>query len=249
MNKISREKIALVVFLALVVFGLGGVIWYMLAGHSWNVTASNIDESVGSMDGYTIILYDGNKTAEETSSSSSSSSSAIASSSSEAASSTSASNSSDANSNAKNSTKTEKDKQPITLSDAAKSYEEKGASVLELDVADASLYKEGTIVKRGNRRIGIISIDVMLSENAQNLLLKPFRDAKVDMIVCITPVKTNMKNVSGVDVTICTEDETTSVLGENRNNNFFVGTPEIGKVGSVLISPSGVVSSKVIDSL
>lgn len=36
--------------------GLG---WYLVAGHSWNVAASNIDDTFGSMDGYTAIVYEG----------------------------------------------------------------------------------------------------------------------------------------------------------------------------------------------
>ena len=52
----SREKIALAVFAALIVLSLLGLGWYLVAGHSWNVAASNIDDTFGSMDGYTAIL-------------------------------------------------------------------------------------------------------------------------------------------------------------------------------------------------
>ena len=53
----SREKIALAVFAALIVLSLLGLGWYLVAGHSWNVAASNIDDTFGSMDGYTCLLY------------------------------------------------------------------------------------------------------------------------------------------------------------------------------------------------
>lgn len=55
----SREKIALAVFAALIVLSLLGLGWYLVAGHSWNVAASNIDDTFGSMDGYTAIVYEG----------------------------------------------------------------------------------------------------------------------------------------------------------------------------------------------
>ena len=55
----SREKIALFVFLALIVLSLCGLGWYLVAGHSWNVAASNLDDTFGSMDGYTAIVYPG----------------------------------------------------------------------------------------------------------------------------------------------------------------------------------------------
>ena len=54
-----REKAALAVFAALIVLSLSGLGWYLLAGHSWNVAASNIDDTFGSMDGYTAIVYAG----------------------------------------------------------------------------------------------------------------------------------------------------------------------------------------------
>lgn len=55
----SREKIALAVFAGLIVLSLCGFGWYLLVGHSWNVAASNIDDTFGSMEGYTAIVYDG----------------------------------------------------------------------------------------------------------------------------------------------------------------------------------------------
>lgn len=55
----SREKTALIVFAGLILLSLGGFITYILAGHSWNVAASNLDDTFGSMDGYTSIVYEG----------------------------------------------------------------------------------------------------------------------------------------------------------------------------------------------
>lgn len=43
----------------LIVLSLLGLGWYLVAGHSWNVAASNIDDTFGSMDGYTAIVYEG----------------------------------------------------------------------------------------------------------------------------------------------------------------------------------------------
>lgn len=59
MEKRTREKIALVIFALLVV--LGGVLLtsYFTTGRSWNVAASFLDDSVGSLDGYTAVVYAG----------------------------------------------------------------------------------------------------------------------------------------------------------------------------------------------
>lgn len=65
MEKTSREKIALIVFLVLAI-GMGCILFgYVFAGHSWNVTASNIDDAFGNMEGYTAIVYEGTIEEEE----------------------------------------------------------------------------------------------------------------------------------------------------------------------------------------
>ena len=65
MEKTSREKIALIVFLILAI-GMGCILFgYVFAGHSWNVTASNIDDAFGNMEGYTAIVYAGTIEEEE----------------------------------------------------------------------------------------------------------------------------------------------------------------------------------------
>lgn len=75
MEKTSREKIALIAFLILAI-GMGCILFgYVFAGHSWNVTASNIDDAFGNMEGYTAIVYEG--TIEEEESAAQSSASAI----------------------------------------------------------------------------------------------------------------------------------------------------------------------------
>ena len=65
MSKCSREKIALLVFVLLVLFAGACLVGYLVAGHSWNVAATNIDDTFGSMDGYTVIAYAGTMTEEE----------------------------------------------------------------------------------------------------------------------------------------------------------------------------------------
>lgn len=64
MKKLSREKIALIIFALLVVCGFGALMFYITnIGHSFNVTASTIDDAAGDLGDYTAIIYEG--TAEE----------------------------------------------------------------------------------------------------------------------------------------------------------------------------------------
>lgn len=46
----------------LLVLGVGvacAMAWYILVGHNWNQAATHIDDMVGSMDGYTVVVFDG----------------------------------------------------------------------------------------------------------------------------------------------------------------------------------------------
>lgn len=65
MVSVTREKIALIVFVLLVFVGIGCLVAYINVGHSWNVTATTIDDATGELDGYTVILYQGVAVEEE----------------------------------------------------------------------------------------------------------------------------------------------------------------------------------------
>lgn len=363
MSNGTREKQALGVFLILIVLSTFGIAWYMVAGHSWNVAASSIDEKVGQMEGYTSIVYAGtlpvqadartldsqngfdaqleegvgsadaaekadegvsgsgsgsaSSACPDTAASASSSGGSAASSSADenasvngASSSTSSSNGSNTSSSSKGAlgqTKSsdglagqthndeasgltsdvgsvaapvpdtgerddgESDRtsdnatvlkaatvrggmdvaksQPVSPEEVQTNYEEKGATVLVLDTADPSEYSDGVILKRGSKRIGVFYVDVPLSEKAAEARVKYFRDCKVDLVVCISSVRTYVRNLQGADIVITLQDEEVSTMGGNSNGSFFVNAPHMDSVGAILVSPSNVVSAKVIESL
>lgn len=369
MSNGTREKQALGVFLLLIVLSTFGIAWYMVAGHSWNVAASSIDEKVGQMEGYTSIVYAGtlpvqadaktldsqngsdaqleegagsadaaekadegvsgsgsgsaspdtaaSSTSSDAAISASSSGGSAASSSAEgnasvngASSSTGSSNGSNTSSSSKSAsgqTKSfdsvaglthtdeasgltsdvgsvaapvpdtseqddgESDRtsdnatvlkaatvrggmdvaksQPVSPEEVQANYEEKGATVLVLDTADPSEYSDGVILKRGSKRIGVFYVDVPLSEKAAEARVKYFRDCKVDLVVCISSVRTYVRNLQGADIMITLQDEEVSTMGGNSNGSFFVNAPHMDSVGAILVSPSNVVSAKVIESL
>lgn len=363
MSNGTREKQALGVFLLLIVLSTFGIAWYMVAGHSWNVAASSIDEKVGQMEGYTSIVYAGtlpvqadaktldsqngsdaqledgvgsadaaekadegasgsgstsaSPTSSDAAASASSSGGSVASSSADENASVSGGSSSTGSSNpssksssskaASGQTKSsdsiavqthndeasgltsdvgsvaapvpdtseqddsESDRtsdnatvlkaatvrggmdvaksQPVAPEQVQANYEEKGATVLVLDTADPSQYSDGVILKRGSKRIGVFSVDVPLSEKAAEARVKYFRDCKVDLVMCISSVRTYVRNLQGADIVITLQDEEVSTMGGNSNGSFFVNAPHVDSVGAILVSPSNVVSAKVIESL
>ena len=363
MSNGTREKQALGVFLLLIVLSTFGIAWYMVAGHSWNVAASSIDEKVGQMEGYTSIVYAGtlpvqadaktldsqngsdaqledgvgsadaaekadegasgsgstsaSPTSSDAAASASSSGGSVASSSADENASVSGGSSSTGSSNpssksssskaASGQTKSsdsiavqthnneasgltsdvgsvaapvpdtseqddsESDRtsdnatvlkaatvrggmdvaksQPVAPEQVQANYEEKGATVLVLDTADPSQYSDGVILKRGSKRIGVFSVDAPLPEKAAEARVKYFRDCKVDLVVCISSVRTYVRNLQGADIVITLQDEEVSTMGGNSNGSFFVNAPHVDSVGAILVSPSNVVSAKVIESL
>lgn len=362
MSNGTREKQALGVFLLLIVLSTFGIAWYMVAGHSWNVAASSIDEKVGQMEGYTSIVYAGtlpvqadaktldsqngsdaqledgvgsadaaekadegasgsgstsaSPTSSDAAASASSGGSAASSSAEEnasvngASSSTGSSNGSNTSSSSKSASgqtksfdsvaglthtdeasgltsdvgsvaapvpdtseqdDSESDRtsdnatvlkaatvrggmdvaksQPVSPEEVRANYEEKGATVLVLDTADPSEYSDGVILKRGSKRIGVFYVDIPLSEKAAEARVKYFRDCKVDLVVCISSVRTYVRNLQGADIVITLQDEEVSTMGGNSNGSFFVNAPHVDSVGAILVSPSNVVSAKVIESL
>ena len=363
MSNGTREKQALGVFLLLIVLSTFGIAWYMVAGHSWNVAASSIDEKVGQMEGYTSIVYAGtlpvqadaktldsqngsdaqledgvgsadaaekadegasgsgsgsaSPTSSDAAASASSSGGSVASSSADENASVSGGSSSTGSSNPSNKSSSSKaasgqtkssdsiavqthndeasgltsdvgsvaapvpdtseqddsesdrtsdnatvlkaatvrggmdvaKSQPVAPEQVQANYEEKGATVLVLDTADPSEYSDGVILKRGSKRIGVFYVDVPLSEKAAEARVKYFRDCKVDLVVCISSVRTYVRNLQGADIVITLQDEEVSTMGGNSNGSFFVNAPHMDSVGTILVSPSNVVSAKVIESL
>ena len=48
--------------MALLLGGAGFFGFYLTNGHKWNLAATTIDDTVGSMDGYVVVLYEGTDT-------------------------------------------------------------------------------------------------------------------------------------------------------------------------------------------
>ena len=272
----SREKIALFVFLVLIVLSLCGLGWYLVAGHSWNVAASNLDDTFGSMDGYTAIVYPG--TAVEPVAGKGAGDAAAeddavgdAADGKESAEGAAAGKEADAgspdapgSSGGKDATGTAgtasvpgtdagesllgSKKKTLSAQEAKEGYEEKGATVFSLDTVDLDAYREGVILKKGGHRFGVFGIAEPTSTIVLQKQIAYFKRHKVDFIVLVTPDKEYAEDVSGIDIVVSTQDEDLFVMGETIDGTFYVDAPAVGSVGAILISPSNVVSAKVLQA-
>lgn len=271
----SREKIALAVFAALIVLSLCGLGWYLVAGHSWNVAASNIDDTFGSMDGYTAIVYAGTADPavddEDDSAAAAGKKAPVAGIGAKEPSGAvdpdvddieskapaaagqqpgkAGSGSASAGAGKLGSGTSFVAKAPLTVAEAQESYEDKNATVFSLDTANLARYGEGTILKKGEHRFGVFSVSGPMTKRALEKQVEYFVEHKVDFIVAVTPDKEYVEAASGIDIVISTKDEDLFVMGETLDGTFYVDAPVVGKVGVILISPSNVVSAKTIEEL
>ena len=214
MEKRTREILALVLLVVLGLFAAGAMAWYVVAGHGWNQAATRIDDMVGSMDGYTVIVFE---------------------------------------SNAK---KTDRDrhdkKRPVSAARVVKSYEEKDAKVLRIPSWYAKSHDDPFILKRGNKRIGLFDLPGEYRRNRGYLRsqVRYLQKHSVDVIVAVTWSKSWTKaKLDGIDLLIVMRDAGIIENGEVRNAALCVDSPETGEVQAVIISPSGVLTSRTVREL
>ena len=235
MQKRTREILAHALLGALLVVGLGAMAYYMLVGHNWNVTASNIDDRIGKMDGYAVVLYEGTQPRKPDDRPASSS----------------AGNESAALGEASGFVESyaEADAQ---LREATDVYLDKGAAVFTLDATDLERYSEPFVVSKNGIRMGFLSAGNAELRSDIRKDIQYLADQHVDYTVAITddttlPALAEDGTVEGISLIICNDAEGGRVHDQYRGSSFCVNVPHMGEVGVVIVSPSGVFSSKTVE--
>ncbi len=286
MDTRQREKIALIVFALLILLSVCGLCWYLIAGHSWNVAASNIDDTFGEMDGYTAVVFPGTVDPAQVEEDEETQDSVNKRINPERAekddpqaddavdqkkdtgkplSSTKGTKAlpytsstqprpervSDEEVVAKSGDEDllddpDHEHRPVTTDEVMDSYEEKGASVFDLATDDLARYEDGVILKRQGHRYGVFSVDSLMPYKAIEDKVAYFAAYEVDFIVALTPSTSYVSRVAGIDIVITTSNEKLFAMGETIDETFYVNAPLVGEVGVILISPSNVVSAKVV---
>lgn len=237
MQKRTREIIALVLLIVLGVAGVSAMAWYILVGHNWNEAASLIDDHFGSMEGYTVVLYEGtmpyNATVE------------------------------DGNPQAKDQApasramgETAREIAPedpeggqLVLSQVAESYIEKDAQVVNVDITDVGAYSDPVIVPRNGKRIAVFYAGGPRADLSARQSEKHLRAYDVDVCVCIIDdLEAVERGLGHVDIALCTDRKALDANGY-IGRTYTVGVPHVGQVRAVLMAPSGFISSKVLTSL
>lgn len=136
----------------------------------------------------------------------------------------------------------------LDIAEVEESYRDKQATVFTLDTEDLSKYYDGLILKKGNHRFGVFSLVETDTPFKIERQISYFKKHEVDFIVVITPDIELVEMVSDVDIVVSTQNENLFVMGETIRDTFYVATPTVGSVGAIIISPSNVVSAKVLSA-
>lgn len=279
MEKRTREIIALALLIALGLGVGGAMVWYIVVGHNWNIAATHIDDYVGEMDGYTVILYEGTTpratigavgafTAEKLElagaiaegSRSSAPEEGVGSSDSAGVSQSGLSQGIDAASPGGSSAESPSSSSAefelsgkqagISADEVAASYREKDAQVIVLDAQDIAKYADPWILKRSGKRIGVFSLEGKYAYADMLSNVAYLKRHKVDkIVVLLTDRSMSRARLHGVDVAVFACNAKIGPEGTHVGRTFCVDSPFKGEVQAVILSPSNVLSSKTLDSL
>lgn len=241
MGKGIREKVALLVFAALVVFAGAVLTSYISTGRTWTQAATLVDDTLGNMNGYTGIVFNGVIPAEKEA---------------EAA--------PDADPEVSSGSVAEMIRlhalplagrsasgafEGIFLSDVRSIYEEKGARVITLDVRDLAGHAEPVVYRVGDKRIGVFSAPSYLRSSEVDAIVAALEDEGANEIVCIAPREAMLGSSSGIDILLLTEDPEGTNVRIVGNEATVVTSPTEGEVGVILLSPNDVPLVREISSL
>lgn len=232
MNKRTREIVALLLLTVLGIVVLAAMAWYIFIGHNWNVAASNIDESIGQMEDYNVILFEG-ETLPQTEIDRISMSQPML---------------DDENRGYRKPRQNEEvPSEPVSIHAAASEYRQKGATVFILHPETPDVYSPPLVLNKNGFTIGLFYADGSMSRLAAQVIASDLKVRGVDFVITIVDdARLLDMTASSVDVVICTTDEDLSSHGEYHGNAFCVQSPLVGTVQTIIIAPSRVITSKTV---
>lgn len=244
MSKATRERAALVIFFVLILMGAFILMSYFSTGRGWSVAATAVDDSVGQLEDYTVIVYSGVAEPDPLAK---------------------------GGVTTQDEEITEADREMglgfellnltqevegldagrVFVSDVRELYETRGADVLSLDLSHGgSRYATPQIFDVDGKKIGVFSLDRRLPADELDIITDGLREKGAASILCITPRPALISSYDGIDVVIFTTGtHAYSVINDPEDQTMVTNSPERGDVGVILLSSNNVPSAKSVDSL
>ncbi len=203
---------------------IGGIFivgWFLSTANTFTVAATKVDDSVGTMDQYSTIVYSGIRANDDIDDILSS----------------------DQDGDFPTINLPQQDK--IYLSDIRNAYFDKGSDVVTLDLVSIQKSEKPVIYYAGNKKIGFFYIDQYTSSSALKKITFDLRKDKVDVVICITKRSLMLGSFDDIDCVLCIEEKSPSETSEGHVGNCLITrAAEIGSIGALNISSSNVVSDK-----
>lgn len=236
MGKRTREIVALILLALLGLIVLAAMAWYIFIGHNWNVAATNIDERVGRMDGYTVVLFEGQALPQDEIARISDSQPML--------------DDQNRSQRKQNAEREEDVSDPVSMNAAASYYRQMGATVFLLHAEKPDVYTPPLLLNKNGFSLGIYFADGATSRMTAQMEATRLKARNANFVVLVIDDARFIDDpIASSDIVICTADEDLPSSGEYRNGAFCVDSPLVGHVQSIIISPSNVLTSKTITSL
>ncbi len=231
----------------MLLLGLAAVIVfsYFSTARSFNVAVTMVDDTMGHMEGYTALVYQGTlsesrhqekhkaETEDQRLDEASKVDSAQA----------------DADSEFDEPGLSEiKRSNKVFVSDVREAYEIKGAQVFSINTTDPTYYATPTLLSIGDTTIGVIGVNTYATKAYLRQVISYFEAYDAELVVCVTRSTVLLGQFEGIDLVIVTDqEEDVSMTGMDIEGTFLVQAPEENACGVAMVAPHHVLSARVIE--
>lgn len=250
-HHIPRERIALIMFFALLLLGGAFVCSYFFMGREFNTTATVVDDATGNMQDYALVVFSGindnMSKADETDIKSNTGEDAYAAGLGQDAAVALKEKLADAYLRANVNPYLWKNH--VFVSEVREAYELKGADVATIDLSNLNKYSKSIVIDTGRRKFGIFSVQSYLSRASLKSDLAALKAEGAQSIICITLNTSLLSSFNGLDAVISLSALTDEEKYGTNGATLLVESPAKGNVGVMLFSRSNVTSYKTIKKL
>lgn len=255
----KRNRRALALFVLLVVIGGIIIVTYFATGRGWSVAATMLDDNVGNMNSYTVVVFNGTgeRPIEDKEESALITHVPIQKDLSEGLLPL------DSNGEISYNNLSERvmsvfyramaklkseNQDRVFCSDVRNLYETAGASACSLNISDLAYYETPQIYRAGDKKIGIFSVSSYAPRTTLSKITSKLRNEGADVVICITPKSSMVSTFNDIDVLISNAAPDKS-NDQNKGDVVKIDAPYFGEVGIVLITANNVAVYKSISEL
>lgn len=252
MENRTRERVGLIIFIVLVLFGGTVLTSYFATGLTWTVAATFVDDTVGRLNGYTVVAYAGTLPEDPDPERAEQDEDAeiLESPESEVVGNETFSDSMGLRILSYFPVLASDRYEGVYVSDVRDLYEKKGAQAATIDLSKLDPYEEPVVIDTSGKKVGVYSLSYYATRSQVDRIISYLEDEGADVIIGVMPRINMLSTFDGTDVVVLTTDHADIRTGGIRiDDTLIVESPKAGEAGVILFSNSNVASTRVIDAL